>query len=330
MDRDEIVQFVKEVIGPNTQIVHQDNWVSIPCPISPWTHAGGQDRNPSSGISVKPNGTSIFNCFTCHKKGKLSYLLKELEKYTGEEWGALAAAIDRGEFYGGALPQWGEKTEKEDVLPEPISKEDYFDLYDSAEGHPYLKDRGITKRAAREMELLLDPGDGKDGEERILFPVYGRDGNLYGFSGRATRREARLKVKDYHGLPKRLLLLGAHLIQPEDEYVILVEGLFDYARMVTHGQPAMAFMSSTLTKAQAEIVKDIGKPVYFFHDNDGPGEDARDKAKELLWRHVPVMKVRYPKEPTIVTPEGDSRVAKDPAELTKEQAEAMLDDARLM
>lgn len=328
MDRKEIKDFIREVIGPNTVTADNDKWVSLPCPLSPWTHAGGQDRNPSAGISVKPNGTSIFNCFTCHSKGKLSYLLRKLEAYTGEDWRAMADAIDRGEFYSGSVPQWGDTGEKEDVLPPPISKEDYFDLYDPLVDHPYLRARGVTRKAARIMELLHDPGDG--GEERILFPVYGPDKALYGFSGRAVRKEAKLKVKDYYGLPKRLLLLGAHLVQPEDEFVILVEGLFDYARMVTHGLPGMAFMSSTLTKAQAEIVKDIGKPVYFFHDNDGPGEDAREKAKELLWRHVPVMKVRYPKERTVETPEGDLRVAKDPAELTKEQIEKMIDDARLM
>lgn len=328
MDRKEIREFVKEVIGPNTPMVDTDKWVSICCPLSNWTHAGGRDNHPSAGISIKPNGTSVFNCFTCHQKGKLSWLLGQLERYTGEDWGDMADALDRGEFYGGAIPGWGDVTE-EDILPEPLDPETSIDLYDSAAGHPYLKRRGITKSAARTLGLLLDPGDG-GGEERILFPVYGYDKKLYGFSGRATNPEAKLRVKDYFGLPKRLLLLGAHLIQPDDEYVILVEGLFDYAKLVTYGYPAMAFMSSTLTPMQADIVIDIGKPVYFIHDNDGPGEDARDRARELLWRHVPVMKVRYPQEPTIETSGGDLRPPKDPAELTHEQVEEMLDEARLL
>jgi DNA primase len=178
------------------------------------------------------------------------------------------------------------------------------------------------------MELLHDPGDGLP--ERILFPVYDRYNALYGFTGRAVDSRVPLRIKDYYGLPKRHLLLGAHLIHPEDEYVILVEGLVDYARMVTFDQPAMAFMSSTLTPMQAEIVKDIGKPVYLFHDNDKPGLDARDRAGELLWRHVPVMKVRYPLECTVETPEGDLRPPEDPAELSKKQVEEMLEDSRLL
>jgi DNA primase len=210
----------------------------------------------------------------------------------------------------------------------PVNKSEYFDLYDSAEGHPYLKKRGVTRRATKEMELLLDPGDG--GEPRILFPVYGLDKQLYGFSGRAVSPTAKLKVKDYHGLPKKRLLLGAHLLAKEDPFVVLVEGLIDYARMRTLGYAGLAFMSSTLTEWQADILKSIGKPVYFFHDDDVAGRDARSKAKGLLWRHVPVMKVRYPKDSTVETPEGGLRPPRDPAELTAEQVREMIDDARFL
>jgi hypothetical protein len=327
MDREEIKELVKEVLGPNTPMIDQEKWVSICCPLSPFTHVGGKDEHPSAGISVQPGGTSIFNCFTCHNKGTVSWLLKHLSRYTGEDWGDYADSIERGEFYGGAIPEWGAR-EAVDRLPAPLDKETYLDLYDSAENHPYVRSRGISRVAARRMQLLHDPGDG--GTERIVFPVYSTEGLLYGFTGRAVDKEAKLRVKDYYGLPKRMLLLGSHLILKEDEFVILVEGLFDYAKLVSYGYPAMAFMSSTLTTHQAEIVKDLGKPVYFFHDDDQPGIDARDNAKELLWRHVPLMKVRYPTECTVETPEGDLRPPGDPAELNKEQVEEMLDTALIL
>lgn len=327
MDRKQIKDFIREVLGPNTPIEDQPQWVSLCCPLSPWTHERGRDRHPSAGISVKDKGgTSIFHCYTCHKKGPLPWLLRQLERYTGEDWSTLAGAIENGEFFAGSVPQWGEAPEA-DLLPQPIDRERYFGLYDSAACHPYVRGRGVSKAAARRMELLHDPGDGDP--ERIMFPVYDRGRNLYGFTGRAVSPRVNPRIKDYFGLPKRLLLLGSHLILPDDEYVILVEGLFDYARLVTQDQPAMAFMSSTLTLAQAEIVKDIGKPVYFFHDNDIAGEDARERAKELLWRHVPVMKVRYPSEPTVETPEGDLRPPEDPGELDANQVQKMLDEARL-
>lgn len=281
---------------------------------------------PTYGAFVLAYGLVTGNCFTCHRKGPVPWLLRTLSRYTGEDYEGMADSIERGEFFGGTIPQWGEEAGEPELVP--IDKAESFDLYEEAVGHPYLKKRGISRWATREMELLLDPGDG--GEPRILFPVYGLDKKLYGFSGRAIRKSAKLKVKDYFGLPKKRLLLGSHLIRDDDRYVIAVEGLMDYARMRTLGFPGLAFMSSTLTKWQAEILKTIGKPVYFFHDDDEAGRDARDNAKELLWRHVPLMKVRYPKDCTVETEEGDLRPPEDPAELNADQVEQMIADARLL
>lgn len=326
MDRESIKELVKDILGPNTEMIDTPSWVSIPCPLAPFTHEKRRDTNPSAGISIKENDQSIFNCFTCHRRGPIPWLLRTLGRYTGEDHGAMADSIEQGEFFGGSIPDWGAVVHEAE--PVPINKSEYFGLYDEAAGHPYLRSRGISRYAATEMELLFDPGDG--GEPRILFPVYGWDKELYGFSGRAIHKTAKLKVKDYHGLPKKRMLLGAHLVQPDDQYVVLVEGLMDYARMRTLGFPGLAFMSSTLTEWQAEILKEIGKPVYFFHDDDIAGRDARDNAKELLWRHIPVMKVRYPKDCTVETPEGDFRPPEDPAELTATQVEQMILDARLL
>ena len=328
MDRASIKELVREISGPNTEMVDTENWVSIPCPLAPWTHEKRRDTRPSAGISVKEGGTSIYRCFTCHKTGPVHWLLRTLSEHSGEDYYDMADSLERGEFFGGVVPAWGEEGSPADPAPKPIDKATYFDLFDEAAGHPYLKRRGISDAAAREMELLFDPGD--PGEPRILFPVYGLDKKLYGFSGRAIRKTARLKVKDYYGLPKRHLLLGAHLLKKDEPYVVLVEGLMDYARMRTVGQPGLAFMSSTVTEHQVEILLTIGKPVYFFHDNDTAGKDARDRVKETLCRHLPVMKVRYPTDCTVETAEGDSRPPEDPAELSASQVKEMIRDARLL
>lgn len=306
-----------------SSIVDTQNWVSIPCPLAQWTHDRGKDSRPSAGISVADQ--SIFNCFSCHKKGTLSWLLRQLERYTGEEFGGLISSLEEDSYFGGVLPEWGGR-----AIEPPMQALDaglYLSLYDSAVGHPYLLSRGVSRDATTKMQLLFDPGDG--GDPRIVFPVFGLDGLLYGFSGRAIEPKAALKVKDYYGLPKRKLLLGAHLLSGAD-FVILVEGLLDYAKLVTYGLPAVAMMGSSLTQHQADILLQVGKPVYIFHDQDSAGIDARDRAGEMLCRHLPTMKVRYPKESTVETPEGGLRPPVDPAELTKAQALGMLRDARLI
>lgn len=331
MNREDVKEFIKEVLGPNTPVKDDGDWVSLQCPYAPFTHPKGKDNRPSAGISVNDSGHSIFNCFTCHKKGPLHWFLGDLGSFTGEYHDELAESIEHGEFFAGGVPEWGKKATAEAAAPlTPLDMNVYLDLYESAAGHPYLRQRGISDDTARLMQLMIDPED-SEGEERILFPVFGIDKQLYGFSGRAVDSRARLKVRDYHGLQKRRLLLGSQLILPEDSYIILVEGLMDQARMVEFDQPGLAIMSSTLTDFQVEIVKDIGKPVYFFHDDDEPGRDARDKAGDKLCDHLPFMTVKYPRECTVRDSEtGEMRPPEDPAELHRAQVEKMLKTARLL
>ncbi len=328
MDRESVKSFIAEVLGQQALREAKDTgkWVSIHCPLAPWRHANGRDKTPSAGISVNDGGNSIFNCYSCHAKGPLGYLLRKLEQYTGEDWSELIDTIEDDELFAAHIPEWSAAHSSEELVPMTPVPEDHIDFYeplDPRRYHPYLRKRGIPYATAIELELRIDPED-SEGEERILFPVRGVDGTLYGFTGRATHKDARLKVRDYFGLPKRRLLLGAHAVPEDAEYIILVEGLFDYALLRSWGLPALAFMSSTLTEAQVELVKEIGLPVYFFHDNDDPGIDARDRAVEALCRFVPMMGVKYPKRKVRDEKTGKMRPLKDPAELQEEEALHMI------
>lgn len=333
MDRDEIKEMVREVLGPNTEMVDHPNFVGLHCPLARWTHEKGADTTPSAGISVKDGDTSIFNCFVCGK-GPVSWLLKQLERYTGDNHSKIIRSLETGEFLGGSLPEWGEQKVSRKEL-KVLDDATYMDLYDSAEGHRYFHDRAIEEReveindtTARLLGLLVDPADSQ-GEERILFPVRGRNGDLYGFTGRATDKRAELKVRDYHGLPKASVLLGLHLILPEDEYVVVVEGLFDYAVIAQYDHPAVAALHAGLTPDQIRLLIELGKPVILMFDNDQAGEDATDKVIPLLRKHLPLSRVTYPKPP--INPRG-RKVAwlKDPAKCTKQQVADMLAKAKIV
>lgn len=332
MNANDIRVLVRDVFGRDYKTEVLKNWVQFRCPLSTWTHQRGADSKPSAGISIHETDVSIFNCFTCSNKGPVSSLLARYARYTGENLDDLIEELEDEEYLGPrTIPDWETRSDPTLHLPN-LNKDIYLGLYDPAAGHPYLRDRGISDKTANLLDLRVDPEDPKDGEERILFPVYGLDGTLHGFSGRATNPGARLKVRDYHGLPKAHCVLGCHLIKPGvHKFVDTVEGLFDYARGWECDEPTLAVMHSTMTEAQIEILRNIGLPTYLFYDNDDAGQKGVEIAGAALANHQPVMRVRYP-EVWIDDPEEEpdgGHWLKDPGELLKEEFRAMRADARL-
>ncbi len=335
MDRTAVREVLKDVFGANLPMKDIGKWVSIRCPLAPWTHAHGHDGSPSAGVSCDPNGTSMFNCFTCHNPGPLHKMLAKYAEYTGEDLYDLIEELTEEEYLGPrTIADWDtNKAGHEKVAQMPLDEGIFMDLYDSAAGHPYLKARGISDAIACKLELMFDPHDPDDGFPRILFPVRGPDGLLYGFSGRDITGRARLKVRDYSGLAKAENVLGSHLVTRDNpDKIVLVEGLFDYAMTHENGLCGCAVMHSTLTGAQAKIIRDLAKPTYLFYDNptiDKAGREGVELAGKLLYQYVPTMRVRYPKVEIEDDSEEGFHLAKDPGDLLKEEMDAMISDARI-
>jgi hypothetical protein len=333
MDRENIVELIKEIKGPNAVIEHRGDWVSTNCPLAPWTHATGSDSSPSFGIHVAEGEASIFNCFTCHSKGTLPYLVHLLEDFSGEDFGGLQRELENGEILGPELPEWEgrsrfRKRKKVEQLPPPIDKE-LLALYDPAEGHPYLAERGIHDCTSEELGLLVDPDDGH-GVERILFPVHAPNGDFYGFSGRAVEGGIEPKVRDYFGLNKRLLLLGANHIRPTvDKYVVVVEGLVDHSIVFQRAHPVVATMHSSLTPAQAKMLLGFGLPVIVFYDNDLAGKEGTSFIAEVLQGLTLVLGVTYP-DRKIRMGHRLVREVNDPGELTDDEIDSMITNAIIL
>lgn len=327
MERNEIKELLREVAGPNIELKDTGKWVSTHCIFASWRHEKGTDTNMSFGVMENPHGDSVFNCFACKAAGRLSKMLRMLEEYTGEDYSHLIDEVSDNEALGGSIPEWKNRKagSKKPRLGEPLDPE-LLDIYDPAIGHPYVKSRGISDESARLMELKVDVDN--EGVERILFPVYHKS-NLYGFTSRAVPSKARLRIKDYFGLPKRNLLLGMQLLQPDDRHIVLVEGLFDYARLVEYGYPVLAVMHSGITDMQAKILKDIGLPVYMMFDRDKAGRDGVQLAKKVLYG-LPLLKVRYPDRMVFDKALGKERLVKDPGELYEDEVASMVEDARLL
>jgi hypothetical protein len=200
-------------------------------------------------------------------------------------------------------------------------------------GHAYLRERGITWQSSLLCDLRYDPG-----ERRIVFPVYDRYENFVGATGRSTRkgnsstRGSDPKVKDYYGLPKRAVFLRL----PSNRHGprIIVEGLFDYARLVGFGyRNTHAILGTAYTPEKGDILIADGEPVFFLMDNDLAGWQALFGRKEdndgrfntegawayELYKEIPTWIVPYP-----VVFDGT-----DPGSLQAEEVRKMLSRAWL-
>lgn len=329
MEREHIKEVMTDVFGRNFEMKDLGNWVSMKCILAPWTHEKGGDSTPSAGVSVKADGTSIYNCFTCKNPKPLHAILGDYAEYSGENLDDLIEELEEGEFLGpkNILSYDKAKELKVVEVAMPIQEGLIMDLYPPCDKHWYLRERGIEPATARKLELRFDEHD-SEGEPRILFPVRGPDGLLYGFSGRAIYDDARLKVRDYHGLHKAECVLGSHLVGANDK-VLAVEGLFDYANGHQCGYTACAVMHSTMTDFQAEIFRNLGRPTFLMYDDDKAGRDGVQVARQKLLRHLPIFRVKYPD----IKIEDDSEQGwhwiKDPGEMLPEDFETMIRNAEL-
>ncbi len=328
MNRRGITDFLRELTGKQVKAKVINGWVSTACPLATWTHQKGHDENPSFGVKIRDDGeVSIFNCLTCKKKGPLSRLAQMYGQYSGRDVSHLIDEAEDLEMLGPQLPLWDDlgMTEVDLRPPEPLGPEldDIFEpaYINEVAGkywvHPYLVRRCISYGAAKHMDLRIDEDDGH-GVERIIFPVRGFGGVLYGYTGRATDNDVEPRIRDYYGLPKRACLLGVEHVGERVLPIVLCEGLFDHARLITYGHMAVAAMHSGLTEVQAQLLRDIGKPVILMYDNDDAGRLGNKQAKRLLGDHIPLQKVRYP--------DGD---AKDPGGLSQKAVQWMIKNSRV-
>lgn len=355
MKEREIVDFLSELTGRKAKTQLINGWVSTGCPLSRWTHERGHDEHPSFGVKVRTDGeVSIFNCYTCKRKGPLSRLARLYGELSGEDVSHLIDDAEDLEVLGPNLPLWEDLGELEphEQAAAPLGDE-YNDIYEdaivdieqqivthhTARGgmrevdlqivtnviyipHPYLEERNISGATTKALDIKYDPDDGH-GVERIVFPVRGLEGELYGYTGRAIDPDVEPRIRDYYGLNKRQCLLGIDKVNDRGP-VVLVEGLFDYAYVRECGFHAVAAMHSALTEPQAALLRDLGKPVVLMYDNDEAGRSGAKQAKRLLHQYVSCQKVKYP-GPT-------SRRAdrpKDPAECSPDQLRWMMANTRL-
>lgn len=308
-------------------------WLNFSCPFAPWLHDRGHDSSPSAGAKINEQGVSGYKCFTCKKHGRISGLVRSLEYYNEEKYDGLALKADLADA-DFAFGEFEDYQDAPDVLQDPLSEAAYGDLYGSAwdfkRARKYLQRRGIGKETVEYLNLGYDPD-----EERIIFPVRHTDKKLYGFTGRSILKDedfpykAYKKVRDYLGLPKRHLILGAEFVKDDDKPIFVVEGLFGYAWLHEIGADEfvypVALLGSELTKSKADIIKEWNRLTALVFDDDKAGEDGLfgtyDK-KSKMYDGTGAIDRLYDHVPLIVPPWPDGK--NDPDQLTLKDVQRMM------
>ncbi len=340
--REERLRKILGELGVRDLQASPSGWLHGTCPLAKWTHAKGRDLHPSFGVKPDHERPSSYVCFTCGYKGRISGLIRQMHrmgadvgKLTSAGYPVLATDADTADcdcLAGTEFEQPGSIESKPDPIEEEMFEGIFMPAWDAPESRAYLESgRGPGCRIGEETSKKLGLGWDPD-QRRVVFPVRDGEGQLYGFSGRAVDPDTMPKVRDYHGLPKRWLILGQDRWKGEPDGscpLVLVEGLFAYAHLIEMNLEAYAdvgaLLGSNMTEQKQEIIRDEGRATYMLFDYDEGGEsglfgrmrwdgerDFYDGAVAGLVDHVRVYVPAWPEGKT------------DPEELTREEVWHML------
>ena len=290
-----VIDFLEEFDVANISQDTADE-VKFSCPFPGHTHG---DTIPSARMndgSKDAEKTTLWTCYGCKRGGNAVSFYAEYKGVSNQ-----VARREIKEHYapGYKAPKFGSiarefesrykasKQRHAEPIIEPIDPELLwrFDVDWSyyAEEHrdqadvAYMLDRGFTPGD------LDDWGIGYDTtSERITIPVCDPDGNLVGFKGRAWRKDARPKYlvigdkgkRQRYGFPtydKSLVVFGIDRWGRVNRYV-LVEGELDVISLWVMGIPAICCGGSSMSTAQAKLIREYCDEVVLFFDNDIAGK----------------------------------------------------------
>lgn len=275
----------------------REGWVLGHCPML-WSH-GGNDANPSFGVSTDPKKKSRCKCLSCGYSGDLTDLLFDLQfglkrnpSYAGRFNLALAATMVANEFEEMELtladiPEYEEPVKKAETL----FPEQWLSTFPAVAAYPealaYCKSRGILRSTCLELDIRYDPD-----QQRIGFPFRNYKGELMGMQGRYIGA-GPVKDKEHPDAPLRYFQYGyygkrnGHVWMGEhtsnlDETIVLCEGPVDFTAIYQVYPNVAASFTSGLSRTKVRRIADADSIVTFYdHGNGG------DAARAAITQHLP-------------------------------------------
>lgn len=324
MDESQILYFLKEL--GQYSVRSNAKWVYTHCPLASTRHAKGVDNHPSFGISISPNDSSMYNCFTCHAKGDLLYLLRRLGKITGKNYASLAQylqmhnqpslqsleerrALQASYAKQGPREIGGQMMQLPSSIirppPEPVYLPEYI-LSEiempTGEVASYLRGpkRRLTNKTVDSWGLGWQPKS-----KRIAIPVRDLKGRLVGITSRAFFDWQKPRFLHSKGFQRDLYLFGEHKIE-SGQPGYLVEGHFDAIYLCQQGyRNAVAVMGTSLSPYQVEKLVSNFSQITIVPDGDKAGDEASESWRKILSPriHTTLCKMPEGKDPDNLTDE---------------------------
>jgi DNA primase len=214
---------------------------------------------------------------------------------------------------GGRAPRRNEKAAGA-ALPVAAVPDLALFSYIPQAGMDYLASRGINGRCIAKWRLGWNSETG-----RITIPAFDLNNQLRFVIERAVKPHEFPRYLYPEGADKKSLLFGScHLDRAliRSWGIIVVEGSIDAIKMDKHGiGPVVAILGSVISEKQHEILERLRpKKVFSLFDRDAAGITATFSMRKVV-RSCPVVVCRYP------------RGVNDPAELSRKEAEAVVEGA---
>ena len=293
----EVIDFLENFDIANISQATSDE-VQFSCPFPGHSHG---DSTPSAYMndgSKNPDLTTLWKCWGCGRTGNAVTFVSEHQGITRQQ-----ARVQVKEHYapGYRAPKYGSiarefesrykrSKERHDEPTVPILDTEIMQMFEVDWGHyaeeyrdspdvAYMLDRGFTPATLDEWDVGYD-----DTSKRITIPVCDPEGNLVGFKGRAWRKNARPKylVLGDKGRRKRygfdtydksLVVFGLDRWGEQESYVF-VEGEIDVMSLWVMDIPAICVGGSSMSTAQAKLIRQYCDEVILFFDNDAAGKSG--------------------------------------------------------
>jgi len=299
----ELTVDILKKIGCKKVTLLSDNKIRASCPLAPFLHKKGTDRNPSCGFIANDEGPTGYHCFTCNSKGTLVSLLYELHGFGKDLSFSFIEEVKRKETFSplnkirNYKDKWSKVSANRNLFEEKeVEWEKELENYKGVV-HKYIIERGIKREICERWELGYDKE-----KKRVIFPIRSMKGGLVGAISRTVLPDVEPPYLTHLNFKKSHYLYGEQFLVPKNkstlsesldyglpgqEGVLLVEGTMDALWLSQMGYDnVVSLMTATISEKQAKKLLQIGRPVYLLLDWDIAGIQGRKSVIKQLFEKV--------------------------------------------